>query len=394
MTRYECDKCEKSFESEDAREQHEQDYDHSKLQECPDCDETFSSEGEYQDHRKTHRNAAQEVMVSLSWKHLLGVGVVVLLVAGVFVGLSGSSGQDSSVATDAGETGTRPGMTAADATFTTADGETKQLSDYRGQKVMFWVFATWCPSCKQGARALQANNDELQDVKIIALKTAGNAGYSGPSISGFAQQYAPRMVNADNWVWGDLSTASTSKWNPQNRPDIYWLIAEDGTIQAKTGAPAATIDRITQFAETQEASSSGDRPGTSYETQGRQHVPQGQSHPDYNSNPPTSGWHYPKSADWGFYTKELPDERVVHNLEHGGIWISYTSNVSQTTADKLRSVAQENPKSVIVTKRNANDAPIAVASWGQLMELQQFDKQRIETFIEENMNNSPEPFAG
>jgi thiol-disulfide isomerase/thioredoxin len=78
---------------------------------------------------------------------------------------------------------------------------------------MFWVFATWCPSCKKAAQALQANNDKLQDVTIIALKTHGNAGYDGPSTAGFAQQYAPELVEADNWIWGNLSKESTQAWD-------------------------------------------------------------------------------------------------------------------------------------------------------------------------------------
>lgn len=138
----------------------------------------------------------------------------------------------------------------------------------------------------------------------------------------------------------------------------------------------------------------GPRPGKTYKIQGQQHIQPAEPHPSYNSNPPTSGWHYPREAGWGFYSRKLPDERVVHNLEHGGIWISYTSSVSQEAQDKLRSLARKYPRSVIVTKRDANDAPIAVASWGRLMELQKFDGQRIKTFIEKNMNHSPEPEAG
>jgi hypothetical protein len=143
-----------------------------------------------------------------------------------------------------------------------------------------------------------------------------------------------------------------------------------------------------------DAPAAEDRPGTSYDIQGRQHVQPGQSHPAYSSNPPTSGWHYQQAADWGFYERELADELVVHNLEHGGIWISYTDAVNQTEIDRLRGIAQQYPRSVIVTQRNGNDVPIAVASWGQLMELQRFDRERIVAFIDANMNNSPEPFAG
>lgn len=237
------------FEDEESLEQHLEDDDHSKLTECPDCGETFTAEDTYQNHRKTHRNQLQNLLTSLNWKHIAGVGLLVLIAAGIFMGSSGSTAPGSPTDSSAGETVTQAGMTAPDATFTTIDGETKQLSNYRGEKVMLWIFATWCPSCKQGAQALQANNDQLQGMEIVAVKTAGNAGYSGPTVSSFVQSFSPSLLDSDNWGWGTLSGRSTSTFNPQNRPDIYYLIDEDGTIQAISGAPAATINKITQFAQ-------------------------------------------------------------------------------------------------------------------------------------------------
>jgi len=228
-------------------------------------------------------------------------------------------------------------------------------------------------------------------MEIIGVKTAGNAGYEGPSVREFVQSFAPSLLDADRWMWGTASRQTTETYNPQNRPDIYYLIDQDGTIQARDTAPAATIDRITQFAQGGNARS--DRPGEEFEIQPAEHIQQGADHPPYNSNPPTSGWHYSQQADWGFYTEELPDERVVHNLEHGGIWISYT-NVSDEKRSQLQDLAKQYPKSVIATKRTANDAPIAVASWGQLLKLESFGRARIVEFIEQNRNHSPEPIAG
>src|SRR3990167_4512427 len=60
--------------------------------------------------------------------------------------------------------------------------------------------------------------------------------------------------------------------------------------------------------------------GQEFENQGQAHIKNGESHPPYNSNPPTSGWHYVLPANWGVYAKPLADEQAIHNLEHGGIW--------------------------------------------------------------------------
>lgn len=323
--------------------------------------------------------------VSLSRRQLLGGGAALTL-AGIG-GLAGPTLFGSS----SGSAQAQTGASAPQATFTTLSGETGRLADYQNTKRMLWLFATWCPSCKQGARALQNTSDQLGDMEIIGVKTAGNAGYEGPSVREFVQSFAPSLLDADRWTWGTASQQTTETYNPQNRPDIYYLIDQDGTIQARDTAPAATIDRITQFAQGGTARS--DRPGKEYEIQPAEHIQQGADHPPYNSNPPTSGWHYPKQADWGFYTEALPDERVVHNLEHGGIWITYT-NVSDATRSKLRDIAQQYPQSVIITKRPENDASISVASWGQLLTLESFERARIVEFIEQNRNHSPEPIAG
>ena len=133
------------------------------------------------------------------------------------------------------------------------------------------------------------------------------------------------------------------------------------------------------------------RPGEAVATQGQEHIAVGASHPEYNSNPPTSGWHYTQPANWGVYQTELPDEQVIHNLEHGGIWISY-KDIDDTAKTALEKIAKSNSK-IILEPRSKNDAPIVLASWGRLQKFQTLDEQAILAFIDANSNKSPEPFA-
>ena len=133
------------------------------------------------------------------------------------------------------------------------------------------------------------------------------------------------------------------------------------------------------------------RPGEAFAIQGQEHIAVGAGHPEYNSNPPTSGWHYAQPANWGVYQTELPDEQVIHNLEHGGIWISYTG-IDDATKTALEKIAKSNSK-VIVTPRSKHDAAIVLASGGRLQKLQTLDEQAILAFIDANSNKSPEPFA-
>ena len=133
------------------------------------------------------------------------------------------------------------------------------------------------------------------------------------------------------------------------------------------------------------------RPGEAFSIQGQEHIAVGATHEAYNSNPPTSGSHYAQSANWGVYQTELPDEQVIHNLEHGGIWISY-AGIDDTTKAVLEKIAKSSSK-IIVTPRSKNDAPIVLASWGRLQKFQTLDEQAILDFIDANSNKSPEPFA-
>ena len=128
-----------------------------------------------------------------------------------------------------------------------------------------------------------------------------------------------------------------------------------------------------------------------FEIEGREHIGVDEVI-SYGSNPPTSGAHWAEPADWGFYDTELTDEQLVHNIEHGGIWITY-KDLDEDDINKLKNIARNNSDRVIVTKREKNDDPIAVASWGRYMKLQEIDEVLIQKYIDTHVNDSPEKLA-
>jgi len=133
--------------------------------------------------------------------------------------------------------------------------------------------------------------------------------------------------------------------------------------------------------------------GQVFENQGQTHIKPSEAHPAYNSNPPTSGWHWVAPARWGIYDRPLIDEQAVHNLEHGGIWISY-KNIDAATLENLKTITRANSQSVILSPREANDSNnIVLASWTRLENMETYDEAKILEFISRNKNNSPEPFA-
>lgn len=138
---------------------------------------------------------------------------------------------------------------APEATFT-AEGKHYSISDFKGKKIMLWMFSTWCSSCSAGMEALAERQDVLKEngFTVIALRNHENGGYPGPAIEEFAQKYGENIVDAPNWLLGEASKELASRYNHRNYPDIYFLIDENGYIQGMNGAPGATIDQILEFA--------------------------------------------------------------------------------------------------------------------------------------------------
>ncbi len=155
-----------------------------------------------------------------------------------------------------------------------------------------------------------------------------------------------------------------------------WLVR--GAVRSESGATTAGLGRSSQV------------PIVDYAEQSRDHIVIGQPHPPYSSNPPTSGWHYPQPADWGYYAEELPDELVVHNLEHGGIWLSYRRADDTELIDQLVSLSRRYRSKVIITPRSRNDSRLAVAAWGHLMKLDRYDEPTIVNFINRFKDRGPE----
>ena len=83
---------------------------------------------------------------------------------------------------------------------------------------------------------------------------------------------------------------------------------------------------------------------------------------------------------------------MLHNLEHGGIWISYT-DIDQDIQSKIEDLAKKYPDKLVVTPRAKDDTKIVVASWTRLLKLGQYDEAKIIEFIGVNKNKSPEPNA-
>ena len=115
----------------------------------------------------------------------------------------------------------------------------------------------------------------------------------------------------------------------------------------------------------------------------RNHVSEGQT-VEYNSIPPTSGNHWPQWSQCGFFEEGLPDERIVHNLEHSNIIVSYNLTTPEKV-DELRDVMSSiGPAGAIGVTRfydKIEPGTVALSAWGVSDTMQGIDEERINAFF-------------
>jgi hypothetical protein len=123
----------------------------------------------------------------------------------------------------------------------------------------------------------------------------------------------------------------------------------------------------------------------------------------WNTSPPTSGPHYANPAIWGAYKEPLLQGQVVHNLEHGGIFIQYGKDVPQATIDQLQGFYEERQNGTLLAPLPSLGSKIAIGVWttrdgkpddgtAYLAKCTGFDEAAYAAFFAANQFKGPERF--
>jgi peroxiredoxin len=127
--------------------------------------------------------------------------------------------------------GTSVGDSAPDFTGTTLDGETIQLSDFRGRIVLINEFANWCGPCLiETPHLVDVYNAENGEVVFIGI----NIEEPEATVAGYREEFSvpyPLVLNED----GDL----TELYRPIGLP-TSWFIDPDGVIRYVHTGPMTT----------------------------------------------------------------------------------------------------------------------------------------------------------
>lgn len=146
--------------------------------------------------------------------------------------------------------------------------------------------------------------------------------------------------------------------------------------------------------------------GVEFPIQEANHVNDGQPLNEYNSNPPTSGSHYGRGLDRGFYdVADIPGisadpvGHLVHNLEHGYIILWYNCDIiSESECATLKEDLENYVNNTFVPKQIAfpwsgTEFPVVLTSWGRMLEMSKFDAGDARSFVNANRLLAPEPNA-
>ncbi len=125
-------------------------------------------------------------------------------------------------------------------------------------------------------------------------------------------------------------------------------------------------------------------PGEQVASQGNLHIAEGAPLPAYNTNPPTSGPHYPNIARAGTYDYELPDPLLVHNLEDGYVVLYYKMGTEEENQERMLNLenASRGFQRVVIAPRSTMDATYALTAWTRLDTFDEFDEARARDFIQ------------
>jgi hypothetical protein len=114
----------------------------------------------------------------------------------------------------------------------------------------------------------------------------------------------------------------------------------------------------------------------------------------YSVTPPVGGEHNATWMNCGVYDQPVPNERAVHNLEHGAVWITYRPSLPQAEISQLRAfVARQTVVSIAgqstgsrymdLTPYPGLPAPVVVSSWGFQLRLSSPADPRLQQFVNE-----------
>ena len=113
---------------------------------------------------------------------------------------------------------------------------------------------------------------------------------------------------------------------------------------------------------------------------------------EYAQSPPANGDHAPLWQNCGFYSEPINDVNVVHSMDHGVVWITYSPDLPESAIAALRPYGAE--EYVVVSPYPGQDAPVIATAWRNQIKLDGPDDPRLRQFVDGFRVSEIAPLSG
>ncbi len=174
--------------------------------------------------------------------------------------------------------------------------------------------------------------------------------------------FLPILIAGCNWKKLEATTAECS--------DDLECLAPDGETPCLDCEPICQEDHLP--------------------TEDRRHLP---DPIDYEVKPPAGGAHNPCWYDWGVFETEVPDERWVHNQEHGGVIFLY--NCPEGCDGEVNAMIEAfgDKERVIISPYSGMRWRFAVSAWEHRILMNCLDLDKMSAFYSKHFAQGPEDVA-
>jgi hypothetical protein len=100
----------------------------------------------------------------------------------------------------------------------------------------------------------------------------------------------------------------------------------------------------------------------------------------YEQIPPVGGEHNPVWQNAGFYEQQVLEEKAVHTLEHGAMWITYRADLPEDQKEELRRMV-ESQDCLLASPYPSLSRPVVTSAWGKQLRLKSVDAPKLQEFI-------------
>ncbi|GMQ78605.1 MAG: DUF3105 domain-containing protein [Anaerolineae bacterium] len=109
--------------------------------------------------------------------------------------------------------------------------------------------------------------------------------------------------------------------------------------------------------------------------------------------PPSGGLHSGIWQNCGIYEQPVEANNVVHSMEHGAVWITYSPGLLEKDIETLQDHVRGETH-LLLSPFPGLRSPVVLTAWGVQLEVESADDDRIADFIDQYQRGPQNPEVG